>query len=386
MLNIGLVTHNAVAARAIEQLVQEAGGFAFSGSQVLDESPNEVIKNLRIADPELILVDLNDWDLAGPLVAHVRNTTLRGKLIGFRESWTRSEQADFEEAGVKLLLREPFSPADLDAAAYAVLHGTALHGAAPAPHPNLFAFVPAKAGGGCSTVALNTATALAATPGKRILVIEGDARSGAFSIQLNIKSRLSLHDALEHAGEMTVVDWQQMHASAGGIDLLLADPSKPTHRASWGSYFQLLKFVQKYYDDVLVDLPEVINDATAEVARTAANVFVVCTPEVLSLRLASLRCLEVEAYGVPKDRVRVLVTRWQRDGISVEDVEKSIGRPVYSTLANDYLEVHSAILGLRTVSTTSAFGKDCRALARKISGAPEEAEKSRFGLLRKLAR
>ena len=382
MLSIGLVTGNAVAAQAIEQLIREAGGFLFTGNQTPGNSPRDAVKALRVHDPELILADLNDWTLAGPLVAYIRDTTLRGKLIGFRTSWTRHEQIDFEDAGVTHLLRDPFAPADLDAAVHAVLHGDT-----PAPHPNLVAFVPAKAGGGCSTAAISTAAALATSPGKRVLLIEGDARSGAFSLMLNLRSRLCLHDALERAGEMTVVDWQQMHVNVGGIDLLLADPAKPAPRASWGSYFQLLKFVQKYYDYIVVDLPEAINDATAEIARTAGHVFVVCTPEVLSLRLASIRCQEIEAYGVPKDRVRVIVTRWQRDGISVEDVEKSVGRPVYATLANDYLEVRSAILELRVASASSAFGKDCRALARKISGAPEDvAEKPRFGLLRKLAR
>jgi predicted membrane-bound spermidine synthase len=32
-----------------------------------------------------------------------------------------------------------------------------------------------------------------------------------------------------------------------------------------GDYFQLLKFAEKHYDSIVVDLPEIINDATAEV-------------------------------------------------------------------------------------------------------------------------
>src|SRR5258708_7477357 len=237
MLSIELVTPNVVAAQAIEQLIHESGGFVFSGSQSPGAPPHQLLKNLRVHDPDLILVDLNDWILAGPAIEHIRNTTLHGKLIGFRVSWTRHEQIDFEDAGVTHLLRQPFSPADLDAAIYAVLHGGTRE-----PMANLFAFVPAKAGGGCSTAALNTAVALAAAPGKRVLVIEGDARSGAFSIMLNLNSRLGLHDALNRAGDLTIVDWQQMYAATHGIDLLLADPAKPAPRASWGSYFQLLNF------------------------------------------------------------------------------------------------------------------------------------------------
>jgi pilus assembly protein CpaE len=380
MLSLGLITSNSVAAEAIEQLVEEAGIFRFVGNQSPELLPLEALKKLRFLDPEIILLDLNDWSLIAPIVEHIRATSLRGKLIGFRESWNRRQQAEFEDAGIKQLLREPFSPSQLDEAAH-----TAVHDGVPETRPNLFAFLPAKAGGGCSTAALNMAVSLGAAPAKRVLVIEADTRSGTFSIALNIKSHHGLLDALQKGDDLTVVDWQQMHATAEGLDLLLADPSRLAPRSSWCGYYQLLRFVDKYYDYVVVDLPEVINDATAEVARAAANVFVVCTPEILSLRLASLRCQEVEAYGVPKERIQVIVTRWTRDGLSLEDVEKCLKRPVYATLSNDYNEVHEAILESRLVSPTSMFGKDCHAVARRIVGAPEE-EKSRFGLLRKLAR
>jgi Flp pilus assembly CpaE family ATPase len=170
------------------------------------------------------------------------------------------------------------------------------------------------------------------------------------------------------------------------MDLLLADPSRPVPQSSWGDYFQLLKFAEKHYDSIVVDLPEIINDATAEVALAAGKVFVVCTPEILSLKLASLRCQQIQAYGVPREKVHVIVTRWQRDGISAKVVEESLGRPVYATLSNDYNEAQAAILESRLASPASAFGKDCRALSRRINGEPEEvAQKSRFGMLRKLA-
>jgi Flp pilus assembly CpaE family ATPase len=134
-----------------------------------------------------------------------------------------------------------------------------------------------------------------------------------------------------------------------------------------------------------VDLPEIINDATAEIARNAGKVFVVCTPELLSLKLASLRCQEAEAYGVPRERVDVIVTRWLRDRVSLGEVEKILGRPVYATLSNDYTEVRAAILESRLASPASALGKDCRTLAHRIAGTPEDvAQKPRVGLLRKL--
>lgn len=48
-------------------------------------------------------------------------------------------------------------------------------------NPDLFAFLPAKAGCGCSTIVLNTAAALANRLDRKTLLIEADLRSGVLS-------------------------------------------------------------------------------------------------------------------------------------------------------------------------------------------------------------
>lgn len=380
MLSLGLVTPNLIASQAIEQLVGEMNGFTFAGSITPEMAASDAMRLLRSSDPEIILVDLNDWATSKLLVETIPGAGLRGKIIGFRESWTRDEQLEFADSGVQHLLREPFSPADLDAAIHTVLHC-----GAPVPKPGVLAFIPAKAGGGCSTVALHVAAALGAL-GKKVLLVEADVRSGAYSLLLNVKSPLPLQDALQRTGELTSVEWQRMHVCVEGIDLLLADPGKPAFRASWSGYYRLLQFARKNYDYVVVDLPEAINDATAEVVHTAESVFVVCTPEILSLRLAGLRCQEVEAYGISSDRIKVIVNRFHRDGIAAGDIERSIQRPVFATLVNDYDEVHHAIMEYRVASATSPFAKDCRALVHKINGGAPPVEKSRLGSLLKFGR
>ncbi len=146
-----------------------------------------------------------------------------------------------------------------------------------------------------------------------------------------------------------------------------------------------MHFLENRYDHVLVDLPEVVNDATAEVARRAESVFVVCTPEILSLKMADIRCKDLINRGVSRERIRLLVTRFKRDEVSIGDIEKNLGWPVYATLANDYRAVRSSILESRLVSSESAFGKDCRSFARQLSGAAEAVqERGAMGRLSRL--
>ncbi len=378
MLSLVLFTRNALAAQAIEQIVQETDLFRLAAILDPERPAQEVLRTLALRNPELILADLADW----PLLARLRQAAvekgLRARWLGFAPQWTRGQQLEWNEAGIAPLVREPFGPADLEKAAYA-----AFHEEDHAVRPGLWAFLPAKAGGGCSTLVLNTAGALRRELNRDILVIEADARSGSFSMWMNLGAPRPIHEALEFAAEMTSVEWHKFHVAVGGVHILPADPAKPGRLPSWADYHHLLHFLENRYSHILVDLPEVVNDATAEVARRAENVFVVCTPEIPSLKMSNIRCQDLIQRGVPRDRIRLLVTRFKRDELSIRDIEKNLGWPVYATLANDYRSIRSSILESRLVSTDSAFGKDCRALAQTLCGAPPP-ELSTLGRLSRL--
>jgi pilus assembly protein CpaE len=292
------------------------------------------------------------------------------------------EMLSFADAGIVDLLREPFSHEELETIAY-----DALHRGHSVADQNILALMPAKAGGGCSTVALNVAAALAEHHSKKVLLVESDRRSGILSIMLDLKNRSGLSEALQQAGELTPVEWQQHTVWVSGIHLLPANPSRRCPLPTWAQYFQLLRFVQQRYDYVFVDLPEVVNEATAEVVKSARSICIVCTPEVPSLKMAGQRCAELEACKIPGDRIHIVVNRWERGGLSIDHVEDVLGRPVFATLPNDYKQVKSAILESRLVAAHSRFGRACVGLAHKLSGLPEAPQaESKFTLLRELVR
>lgn len=366
MLSLALFTRNRLTAQAIEQLVAESDLFHLAVKLDPYAPVPETLRLLSVRDPEVILADLADWEQIEPILYSAKRAKIRVRWIGFAPDWNSSHQAALVEAGIASLVREPFGPADLEKAAHA-----ALHAGETEARPGLWAFLPSKAGGGCSTLVLNTAGALQKMSQRDVLVIEADARSGSFSILMDFGPPRPIHEALENAAEMTALEWQKFQVTLGGVHILPADPSKSGHRPSWTDYYHLLHFLENRYSQILVDLPELVNDATAEVVCRAETVFVVCTPEVPSLRMADHRCRDLLARGVPRERIRLLLTRWKRDDVPVKDVEKNVGWPVYVTLSNDYRAVSSSILEKRLVSPDSAFGKDCRALAQMLSGAAD---------------
>jgi len=381
MLNLILLTPNAMAAGAIEQLTQEAGVFKI----VLNGSPiphvANVLRALRAYVVDVVLLDVGDWESVSLLASQIQRSGTGALIIGFRADWTPGQQAEMEAAGVSELLHEPFSPAELESAAYDSLHRHHV-----VTNRDILAFLPAKAGGGCSTVALNTAAAVANLQ-KKVLLVESDRRSGVFSIMLNLKNRFGLSEALQNVGELTLAEWNHYYVSAFGMHMLLADPANRSHLPSWAGYYRLLLFLQGQYDFLFFDLPEVVNQATAEVVKSARAIFIVCTPEVPSLKMASQRFAELEACEVPAANIHMILNRWERGRLGIPDVEKILGRPVFGTLPNDYAGVRESILESRLVALDSDFAEGCRTLARKLSGLPEAPPvRSGFGLLKKLGR
>lgn len=382
MLSVMLLTSKAATAGFVEQLLEDSNVFHLVAKVTPVRSTHEAMRLIGLHNPELVLLDLDDWESVSGVARQIKASKFRALAVGFKPGWNRLEQLTFEEAGINDLLREPFTHDDLETVAY-----DALHRGHAVTDQNIVALLPAKAGGGCSTVALNVAAALAASHGKKVLLIEADRRSGVLSIMLNLQNRSGLSEALQQAGEMTPVEWQQHSVWVSGIHLLPANPAKRGRLPAWTDYFQLLRFAQKSYDYVFVDLPEIVNDATAEVVKSARDVCIVCTPEVPSLKMACQRSAELQACKIPGERIHIVVNRWERGGLAIEDVEDVLGSPVFATLPNDYRQVKNAILESRLVAPDSRFTKSCRALAHKLSGLPDTPRpESKFALLRELVR
>jgi MinD-like ATPase involved in chromosome partitioning or flagellar assembly len=379
MLRLAVITPNPLAADAIEMLAQESGAFEVCYKASPVPPVKEVLRVLSVQNPAVILIDLGDWDEASRVTNEIQHSKTRAVLIGFRPRWNRAEQLTFEDAGILDLLHEPFSPGDIEGATY-----DAMHRRYPITHQNILAFLPAKAGSGCSTVTVHLAAALSEDLKKKVLLIEADRRSGPLAVMLNLERQKGIPDALEHHGAMSPLEWRQVTAQLQDLDLLLANPNRRGRLPTWADYYQLLLFAQKHYDYIVVDLPEVINQATAEFVRHARAVFIVSQPELPSLKLAKLRRAELESCEVPRERVNMLVNRWEKGRFS-KDVEKLLGTPVFGTLPNDYKEVRKAMAEMRLAAPSSAFAKACDALVQEISGLPvTPIARPKFTLLRKL--
>lgn len=366
---------------ALEVLANESKQVRVHRSFTQFPTNYELVRTLNTFAPEIIILDLSDWEVALGLVDTIRSHSPGTAIIGYGEEWLRSQASGWLEVGVSALLMSPLSTHK-----FSECVDQAIHAVRAPVQENLIAILPAKAGNGATTVVLNVAGCLAESLEKRVLVIESDLHSGVLSVLINATPRHSIMDVLENSGSLDYSGWTNYKVRAQGVDFLLAKrPKRPVHPA-WSDYHQLLQFALPRYDTIVVDLPEVINDATVEIVRRASSVFAVCTPEVPSLELAKQRWQELRGRGVSSERFSILLNRWQKDGMQAAEVETMLGLAVTAVFPNDYKSVLMATVGSQLVNRDTDLGKAFLSFARKLSGVAEPVPtKSRLHFLKMLS-
>lgn len=342
----------------------------------------ELARTLNTLAPDLVFLDLHDWESAMASASDIHFQSPSIAIIGFGKDLEKTQQRLAAENGVSALLGDVPTFGQFQQGVE-----RAIHKVRDVLQENLIAFLPAKAGSGCTTVALNVAGNLAASMNQRVLMIEGDLHSGVLSSLLNVASRYSVLNALENSAELDYSRWTSYVVKSHGMDLLLAAPPNRLALPLWSDYHDLLQFAMSRYDTIAVDLPEVVNEATVEIVRRAKWCFVVSTLDRPALRLAQKRCEELKLRGIPSSRIGIILNRWHDSDGSTAQVEEFLQHSVSAVFRNDYPSVHKATTEARLVDTETKLGKSFLAFARKLVSGPEAPEppKSRFGFFKSLA-
>ena len=379
MLNAVLFSLDPGLAALVRSIADQSLEFALE--RLVDSQPTgfEISRTLGTSNPDAILLEIAepDRDIVYARAIHMASPNL--PIVAITASDITEALAQDPDCGITEVLLWPFTVLDVEDTLQ-----RAVRRAGNAHHPNLFAFLPGKAGSGTSTVVMNTASMLAGQLKKRVLVMEADLHSGLFATILDAKPRHSIRDALHQAKTLEIPEWERCLVRATGVDYLVTDTAVKEPVPGWSDYYQLLRFVLPRYDAVLVDLPEVVNPATAETVRSAHAVYLVTTPELPSLALARQRCQELARWGVEDDRLFAILNRWHKHDLSADDVEKILHHPVAATIRNDYKMVQRLISEARALDTDNDLGAAFLDFARGLMGeaVPERPKVSRFSLFR----
>ncbi len=372
MLTTVLILASEPRRRLLQAVAAESGTLMIHTAMGHYPSVTEMQRLVRVADPQVVLVDLADPQLALEFLHDVRGQWPRAALIGVDPP----ENVNLDATGLGGYVSLTPELHHLNEAV-----SRAVRRASGEGYENLWSFLPAKAGCGCSTVVVQTALELARM-GKRVLVLECDLRSGVMSLMLKAAPAGSMQSALGAVRSQDSHRISQNVTTLHDVDFLLSSRTRMERLPDWSDFHGLLEAMAPSYDVVLADLPELVNEATAEVVLRSRAVHLVSTQELLSLELAPRRLGELADCGVSQDRVKLVLNRYLRQELSTREVEEFVGRPVVFHLPNDYAAVRRAVLAGTAVDRDSGLGKSFRQLATAlVNGGDPVDESSGWGAL-----
>jgi Mrp family chromosome partitioning ATPase len=364
MLHAVIVAVAKESAEIIARMAQQSGHITVDYVFCPAESAHHLVRSMNGLSPELVLVEMGSARNAS-FCQLIREKAPDAVMVGFStvEPTMLDPLWPYAPSHDQPVEPWPLTPDDL-----LRVTRTAMELHFPGPIENVIAILPAKAGCGASTTVLNIAGELSGSFQRKALVIEADLRSGVLSEALNITPECSLARTLGNSDMLPTLMWPQHVSEVHGIHIMPSRRESVKPLPEWYQYRRLLRFAAPRYDLTIVDLPEIINDATIEVVRLARVVYVVTTPELPSLQLARSRIAELDEVLDDPDRVRIILNRWHRSDVHPRDVGTALHRSVEAVLPNDYLSVKKAILENSCVDGNTGLGRAYHALAGFLIG------------------
>jgi pilus assembly protein CpaE len=239
-----------------------------------------------------------------------------------------------------------------------------------------------KGGVGKTTIATNLAVVLV-TRGQRVMLVDADTVTGHVPVSLGMDGVPTVVDAwrdeLEGGPVLTFEEQASVHASGLKVLPMSANPIH-TDVLDPERVATALNVARQTADFVIVDLHPSYSPLNRAIFDKSDRILVPVTPDLPAIRAALKLCEVAEELGM-RDRLSLIVNR-ANSGVSVADVEKALGLPVYAQIRSGGLLLVKASNEGRTLVEMAPREKitgEFQVLADRLLGVAER-EPARMGL------
>jgi pilus assembly protein CpaE len=329
--------------------------------------------------PAVLVLDVRPHHQLAPWVTEVQKKQPGLAIVVIVSTLEARFILDAMRAGIKECLPEPITPQAIDEAVPRLVVGEQRERAG-----QVVAFVGAKGGVGTTTLAVNTAAALAKTAGSAPLLIDLHVARGDAALLMGAEPRFSVLDAFENLHKVDESFLSGLVEKTQSGAFVLASSARPVNVATSPTATRtLLELAARRYRVTVLDVPRT-DPAMLEALDPATVIAVVTSQELSAVRGAAATVATLrQRYG--SQRLRIVINRYDKNGpVSAKDIAKVVGEPVACQIPSDYRVAAEAInVGRPIVLEDGRLAKALRSAAAELvnAGGKEEQPASVLGRL-----
>jgi pilus assembly protein CpaE len=223
--------------------------------------------------------------------------------------------------------------------------------------------------------------------GRKVLLVDADTVTGHIASSLGLENVRTLVDSLAEANDggpgavpETLEELVAAHSSGLKVLVLSSSPLKAGHLDP-AAVADAIDRARRSFDVIVVDLHPDYDSLNRTIFGRTDRILVPVTPDVPALR-AAVQLRDVAAELGFRDKLALVINR-ANSGVSVEDIERTVGMPTFASIRSAGLQLVKAANEGRTVIDLFPAEKvsgDFRGLAERVLGTPRVKDASRASI------